>query len=82
MPREDRWARQHGDMRSVPPRGSVWVLFAITPRGFFQHFAGSVSCIFRFQTHPLPRGGTDFMGPRLTNSWGAQRNKPILPTDL
>jgi hypothetical protein len=62
-------------MRSVPPRGSGWVLAAVTPQGFSQHFADRVSCIFRVQTQPLPRGGTDFMGPRLNKLNGIQRNR-------
>ncbi len=33
-------------MRSVPPRGSGWV---VRERGFYT------------RTHPLPRGGTDLM---------------------
>jgi len=42
---------QHSGMKSVPPRGSGWVR--------------SVSldlCVGDWlRTHPLPRGGTDFM---------------------
>jgi len=39
-------------MRSVPPRGSGWVL-------------GAAACVWAKRTHLLPHGGTDLMGPRL-----------------
>jgi hypothetical protein len=39
-------------MRSVPPRGSGWV------RRIYSISLGSFP-----RTHPLPRGGTDLMGP-------------------
>ncbi len=42
-----------GPMRSVPPRGSGWVMVVAL------ELPGSL-----IRTHPLPRGGTDFMGPR------------------
>jgi len=41
-------------MRSVPPRGSGWVLAT--------HLSSRVEALLR--THPLPRGGTDLMSPR------------------
>jgi len=40
-------------MKSVPPRGSGWVSL----RNYDRHMSGC------HRTHPLPRGGTDFMGP-------------------
>ena len=42
-----------GPLRSVPPRGSWWVLLEIT--------YAAVKEMDR-STHPLPRGGTDLMG--------------------
>ena len=42
-------------MKSVPPRGSGWVRFAVA------HVTILVA-----QVNP-PRGGTDFMGPRLSD---------------
>src|SRR5688572_14626367 len=44
-----------GPMRSVPPRGSGWVLTGLRS---IEH-----ECI---RPHPLPRGGTDHMGPHLS----------------
>jgi hypothetical protein len=41
-----------GVMKSVPPRGSGWVS----------------NDDFNVTTHPLPRGGTDLMGPHLSSS--------------
>src|SRR5207253_1270187 len=49
-----------GPMRSVPPRGSGWV-FGVQPVNPQVHGAPHVS--LRSETHPLPHGGTDLVGP-------------------
>jgi hypothetical protein len=51
-------------MRSVPPRGSGWVL---VPSGEFTALMRGFHPVPRSEskTHPLPRGGTDLMPPRL-----------------
>jgi len=48
-------------MRSVPPRGSGWVSIAVIQ---------VAACVVDAATHPLPRGGTDLMGPWL--EWGVE----------
>jgi hypothetical protein len=64
-------------MRSVPPRGSGWVCFRILPRGKTKDARsvvllhsqptryGEVVMTSSPQTHPLPRGGNDFIASNM-----------------
>ncbi len=48
-------------MRSVPPRGSGWVLDSVLGTA---EIHDAVKSLKARGTHPLPRGGTDFMSPQ------------------
>src|SRR6185369_3060836 len=66
--------RRCSDMRSVPPRGSGWVLTSnrssLKPTSMFERLLPPpIDTDFLVShsgtaTHPLPRGGTDLMSPR------------------
>jgi hypothetical protein len=47
-------------MKSVPPRCSGWVLNA-EAHATAQFVLPEVNLARQWRTHPLPRGGTDFM---------------------
>jgi hypothetical protein len=50
-------------MKSVPPRGSGWVVDFNQTRKTMRCFAAALIAACS-RTHPLPRGGTDFLATR------------------
>jgi cytochrome c-type biogenesis protein CcmH len=55
-------------MKSVPPRGSGGVVASESrhPNNYRGLIIEAVNCLNANETHPLPRGGTDFMPKRTT----------------